>query len=166
MSLVGGDDEVDRGADHRGERPGDADGRELGAGQQVEDQHQAEGGQPGTDEGQRPGPLTVAQPQVDHDGGGRGELDEQRRPDLHVRDRGEVAELGAGHRHGAVERDQPGVAAQQPPSTPQGEQPERREQEGREPDPDQDDRARAPAGVEQPSGQCTGQAERGGRDHG
>ena len=75
---------------------------QVGAGDQVEHEHQAQCGQPGTGQRHPPRPLPVPQPQVGHDHGRRGELDQDRRSDLHVLDRGEVAELGARHRDAAI----------------------------------------------------------------
>ena len=152
-SLLGREHEVRGGADHREQRPEHAERREVRARQQVEDEDEADRGQAGAGDGQRSGPLAVAQPQPDHHRGGRGVLDQQRRPDVHPLDGREVAELRAGDRQRAEQQDEPGVLAQRAPAAAQRADGERRDDERAEREPDQDDRARRPAGVEQAAGQ-------------
>jgi hypothetical protein len=83
----------------------------VGPREQVEDQHQPQSREPGADQGDRAGALAVAKPQPQDDGGRGRVLDQQRRTDVHVADRREVAELGAGDGEQAVARDQGCVAA-------------------------------------------------------
>ena len=115
-ARVGGHDEVRRGAEHRRERPQHAVEGQVGARQQVQDEHEPDGGDARARERQRAGTLPVAQPQPHDDGGGRGVLDQQRRADVHRRDGREVRELRSGHRHRAVQQDDARVAPQQPPA--------------------------------------------------
>ena len=115
-ARVGGHDEVRRGAEHRRERPQHAVQGQVGARQQVQDEHEPDGGDARARERQRAGTLPVAQPQPRDDGGGRGVLDQQRRADVHRRDGREERELRSGHRHRAVQQDGAHVAPQQTPA--------------------------------------------------
>ena len=143
------------------ERPQHASGVQVGAGQQVQDQHEAEGGEPGADQGHRAGALAVAQP----------EPDRPRRPARCTRSaaRGRPA-CGTPPRSSRT-------ALRRPRATPytaispalrrssvhrprRANDAERRHDQRGEPDPDQHDRAGAPAGVEQAAGQRARHPER------
>nr|BFE71363.1 hypothetical protein GCM10020092_046640 [Actinoplanes digitatis] len=163
---VGRDQEVRRRADHRAQRPGDARPGQIGAGGQVEHEHQARRGDDGTDNGQRAGPLPAPQPEPADHGGWRRVLDEQGGRDVHGGDRGEVAELGARDGERAVHQDLPGLAPQQMPPAAQRGEGEGRQRERGDRHPAEHDRAGAPAGAEQPGGQRPGQAETGRGDDG
>ena len=115
--LLGGEDEVDRCSDHRGERPGNAGGARLGAGGQVEDEHETGRAEQRTEDGELAGALAVASPQPADDGNGGGVLDQQGDADLHVRYGVEVRELRAGDGDQAVRGDEAQVGLQQRPST-------------------------------------------------
>ena len=116
VGVVAGHQEVRRAAEHRQRRPRHPDRAEVGAGQHVEDQQQAQGRDDGAGDGDPAGPLAVPQPEEDDDRGRGGELDQQRGCDLHVRHGGEVGELRQRHGHHAVDREGPHVPAQQVPA--------------------------------------------------
>ena len=117
MRWSADDDEVRRGAEHRRERPQHAAQGQVGARQQIQDEHEPDRGDARAGERQRAGTLVRgAATATTHDGRGRGVLDQQRRADVHRRDGREERELRAGHGDRAVQEDGPRVAAQQPPA--------------------------------------------------
>jgi hypothetical protein len=165
-ARVGGHDEVRRGAEHRRERPQHAVQGQIGARQEVQDEHEPHGGEGRARQRQAGRTLAAAEPQPHDDGGGGGVLDEQCRSDVHRRDGGEVRELRSGHRHRAVEQDEAQVAPQQHPASAQGSRRERRDDERRDADAGEHDRPGAPAGIDQPAGQGPRERERRGGDQG
>ena len=162
-ALVRAEHEVGGGAGHRDQRPDHADGIEVRARQQIEDQDEAERGQAGTGHRQRARALAVPQPEPDHHGGGRRVLDQQRRTDVHPLHRGEVGELRARDRYRAEDQHEPEVPPQRAPAAAQRAGRDRRDDEGPERDAHQHDRAGRPAGVEQSARQRAGEPERGRR---
>jgi hypothetical protein len=58
--LLRREDEVDHGANHRGEGPRDADGAHPGTRHEIEHKHEAGGAQERTEDGQPAGALSVA----------------------------------------------------------------------------------------------------------
>lgn len=147
---VGGDDEVRRGSDHRPdapERASQADRRV--AGEEVENQHEAEAGHRCAHEGHPAGTLAVEHPQPEDDGGWSGVFDEQRRPDRHVRDCGEVAELRAGDgQHAIQQQGAPGLAQDRPVPAKSANSEWQQHDRGHG-HPDRDDSGGIPARVEQ-----------------
>jgi hypothetical protein len=146
---VGAEHEVGGAADHREQRPADADRVQRGAGEQVEDEHEPDDAHRRAGERDRGRALAAAQPQPGDDRRRRGVLDQQRRPDRHPRDRREVGELGERHRHRSVEQDEPGVGSQLMPAAAEVDNCERRDDERSQPETYQDDRTGAPPGIEQ-----------------
>ena len=137
--------------------PGEA---EVGPGEQVEDQHQPERREPGADQVTGPGRWPWRSQSQTTTAAGRGVLDQQRRTDLHVLDRGEVAELRAGDRDHAVRRDQAGVAAQQVPAPAQRTQRRTAPRPARRGRPGPRRRRRRSSRRPSAAGQRAGQAER------
>ena len=130
------------GADHREQRPEHAEWREVRARQKIEDQDEADRGQTSAGDRERSRPLAVAQPQPDHHRGRRGVFDQQRGPDVHPLDGGEVAELRAGDGQRPEQEDEADVLAHRAPAAAQRADGQRRDDERAEREPDQDDGAR------------------------
>ena len=78
--VLGGDQEVGGDADHRAERPDDADAVDVGARDEVQHQHQADDREQRAGDRARPGALAAGEPEPADDGHRRHVLDQQRRP--------------------------------------------------------------------------------------
>ena len=160
------EDEVGGAPDHRRQRPQHAAEREVGARQQIEHEHEPDGGDRGAGDRQPPRTLAAAQPQPHDDRGRRGVLDQQRRTDVHPLHGGEVRELRAGDGTRAEQHEQAGVGAQRAPAAAQRAQREREHDQRRDRQPREHHGTWRPAVVEQPARERAGHAEGARRDHG
>ena len=164
-ARVGGHDEVRRGAEHRRERPQHAVQGQVGARQQVQDEHEPDGGDARARERQRAGDAR------------RGAATATRRSAAgavySISSAGPTSIAATAEKNAncvpatgtapysrtmrALRRSRPQRAAQRPRR-------ERGDDERGDGDPGEHDRAGAPAGIDQPAGQRARQPERRGRD--